>query len=193
MTCGIYKITNIINNKVYIGSSIHIEVRWKEHIKRLEMCQHINKHLQSSWDLYKKRNFNFEIIEKCEEFQLLNREQFWIDVLHPEYNILKFAGSSRNLIVNEETRKKIGEKSRGRKHTEETKKKISQKLSIIRKGNKYRLGSITSDETKQKISRAMKGHKRGNFQTGLKRSEETKKKIGISLRKAWKIRKENKE
>ena len=64
MSCGIYKITNKINNKVYIGKSIYIERRWYEH--KTDM-NNINKqnHLYNAMRKYGKDNFLFEIIELC--------------------------------------------------------------------------------------------------------------------------------
>jgi group I intron endonuclease len=58
---GIYKITNKINGKVYIGQSINIERRWKEHIsdKRKNSLIHL------AIEKYGEKNFNFEIIEEC--------------------------------------------------------------------------------------------------------------------------------
>ena len=77
--CGIYKIKNIKNNKIYIGSSIDIQRRWKEHISDLQHNKHPNTHLQNSWNKYGKENFIFEILEKCDSDCLLEKEQYYID------------------------------------------------------------------------------------------------------------------
>lgn len=73
---GIYKITNLINNKVYIGQSINIASRWRRHrtdanIKDTPLYQDIRK--------YGLNNFSFEVIEECTKEQLDERERFWID------------------------------------------------------------------------------------------------------------------
>lgn len=60
---GIYKITNLINNKVYIGSSISIMNRFSTHKRLLIKNIHFNKHLQSSFNKYGISNFKFEILE----------------------------------------------------------------------------------------------------------------------------------
>ncbi len=65
--CGIYKITNIKNNKSYIGSSVNCLHRIYSHKSHLRSGVHYNKHLQRSYDKYGEKNFIFEIIEKCEE------------------------------------------------------------------------------------------------------------------------------
>ena len=61
-TIGIYKITNIKNNKVYIGESFDIERRWKIHIDNLNNNNHHSNKLQNDWNTYGKDNFKFEII-----------------------------------------------------------------------------------------------------------------------------------
>lgn len=93
--CGIYKITCIINNKCYVGSSINIRNRWSEHKSKLKKNKHHSIFLQRSWNKYKERNFIFEIVEECEKTKeiILEREQFYIDSLSPSFNILKIAGS----------------------------------------------------------------------------------------------------
>lgn len=70
---GIYKITNKLNNKCYIGQSIHIERRWAEHCFPSKTSQ-ISLAIQK----YGKDNFNFEILEECTLEQLDEKEQFWI-------------------------------------------------------------------------------------------------------------------
>lgn len=75
--CGVYSITNIVNNKIYIGSSIDIYRRWGEHKNRLEANAHHSSHLQKSWNKYGKENFKFEIIEKCSKEKLIEIEQKW--------------------------------------------------------------------------------------------------------------------
>lgn len=61
---GVYKIENIKNGKVYIGSSTtNIFRRWSEHKKLLNGNKHHSKHLQSSYNIYGSKNFKFEILE----------------------------------------------------------------------------------------------------------------------------------
>jgi len=73
---GIYKITNKINNKVYIGQSNNVEGRIAGHVKYLTLNKHKNKHLQSAVNQYGIINFNFEIIEECIEEMLNERENY---------------------------------------------------------------------------------------------------------------------
>lgn len=78
--CGIYKIENITNGKVYIGSSQNIFRRWKEHKRDLNGNKHHSYHLQAAWNKYKENNFIFSIIEQCNQDVLLDREQHYIDL-----------------------------------------------------------------------------------------------------------------
>jgi group I intron endonuclease len=64
--CGVYKITNMINGKIYIGSSNNIYNRWSQHKASLNAKTHNNIHLQNAWNLYGSQNFKFEIIENCD-------------------------------------------------------------------------------------------------------------------------------
>ena len=73
MSCGIYKIENLINHKIYIGQSINIEERFKRH-KYLKDELAIHRAIQK----YGVDNFSFEIIELCELIELDTKEQFWI-------------------------------------------------------------------------------------------------------------------
>ena len=61
---GIYCIMNVKNGKRYIGSSINIPVRWREHKRTLNLGTHVNKYLQHAWDKYGNQNFVFYIVEE---------------------------------------------------------------------------------------------------------------------------------
>lgn len=78
--CGIYKIENLINNKCYIGQSVNIKRRWKDH---KEASKNI-KNKNYDYPLYKAirkyglENFSFGILEKCSENLLNEKEKYWI-------------------------------------------------------------------------------------------------------------------
>ena len=85
---GIYKITNLINGHFYIGQSTQIEGRWSDH-----KIAGLNKNSPSyEYPLYRAfrkyglENFSFEIIEECSNDQLNEKENYWINLLNPEYN-----------------------------------------------------------------------------------------------------------
>ena len=86
MTTGIYKIENLLNGKVYIGQSVHIERRWQQH------CQpSADSAIAKAIQKYGKENFSFQIIDECDEALLNMKEAFYIkkfDSLVPNgYNI----------------------------------------------------------------------------------------------------------
>lgn len=77
---GIYKITNIINNKCYIGKSLNIEDRLRRHKSALLKNTHKNKYLQNEYNKYSVNNFTFEIIEfDIDKNHLNDREIYWIN------------------------------------------------------------------------------------------------------------------
>jgi GIY-YIG catalytic domain len=93
---GIYKITNLSNQKFYIGQSRDIHTRWKAHtmslrdgcnesVMRMAFAKYGLREQVSKSGIY--GNFNFEIIELCAEEELVEREHFHIKNLQPKYNV----------------------------------------------------------------------------------------------------------
>lgn len=82
---GIYKIVNLINNKVYIGQSKNISRRWGDHRRRYktEDCS-----IYRAIRKYGIENFSFEVIEECDIEQLNEREIYWIQY-YDSHNPLK--------------------------------------------------------------------------------------------------------
>ena len=78
---GIYKITNILNDKVYIGQSVNIADRWKTHIKYgLGIDTPSTNKLYTAMQNDGVWNFTFQLLEKCTKDQLNKREQYWINL-----------------------------------------------------------------------------------------------------------------
>ena len=77
---GIYKITNTLNGKSYIGQSINLEHRLQEH-KKCEGKSYIHNAIKK----YGLNNFSFEIIEECQVSQLDEREIYWINFYDSYY------------------------------------------------------------------------------------------------------------
>ncbi len=75
---GIYKITNTLNNKVYIGQSKNVYERRTEHFVALRRNRHPNKEMQRDWNK-DNRGFRFDIIELTSLNKLNEREKYWID------------------------------------------------------------------------------------------------------------------
>ncbi|MFA6213448.1 MAG: GIY-YIG nuclease family protein [Candidatus Obscuribacterales bacterium] len=142
---GVYEIRNVINGKRYIGSSIDIKKRKREHLCLLRNKKHHSPHLQNSFCKYGKENFIFCVLEECPVSILIQREQHYIDTLHPEYNIAPYA---KNKL--------------GTKRTQESKDRMS-KIMLGKKnglGNKSRTGQKRSVEERAKTSLALKGKKK---------------------------------
>lgn len=94
---GVYKITNSINNEFYIGSSKSVNRRWYQHrYLHLKVSLNVRSHLYAAMRKYGLDQFAFEVLEECEPLRqvLLEREQYYLDVMRPSYNFLLIAGSS---------------------------------------------------------------------------------------------------
>ena len=74
----IYGIKNLINNKIYIGKSINVNIRKKQHENAFNRKDGVNTHLQHSIDKYGIVNFEFLIIEEVSLDTIDEREQYWI-------------------------------------------------------------------------------------------------------------------
>lgn len=154
---GIYSITNIINGKKYIGQSVDVKSRIRNHKWALRHNRHENDHLQKSFNKYGEDGFIFNIICECEETQLDALERFYIalyDCINPNYGYNSETGGNLNKHLSDESRSKMskmrsGENSGmwGKKHTEETKAIMREKA----------LGRQMSDEAKEKSSASHKG------------------------------------
>jgi group I intron endonuclease len=101
------------------------------------ICRALLKHGYSS--------FGLSILEYCSVENLIQREQYYIDTLVPEYNICKTAGSTLGKTHSEKTRAKLSESAKGKNHSEKTLCKISVSIRAARLGTKHK------DETRLKI------------------------------------------
>ena len=144
--CGIYKITNKINNKVYIGASKNIKYRWTKH--KFDYKNKKVKKLLLHEDMYKYgiENFEFEIICECKKEELYDLEIKYIE----KYNTYIYSENSNGYNRTKGGKGGYGNKnSLGTQHTEETKKKISE----VNKGHKVNRKSIEqlADEHSKKV------------------------------------------
>tara|TARA_R110002074_G_scaffold1885_6_gene11158 strand:- start:4762 stop:5262 length:501 start_codon:yes stop_codon:yes gene_type:complete len=104
---GIYKITNTANNKIYVGSSSKcLQMRRAIHFATLNSNTHSNAHLQNSVNQYGLDKFIFEVIFICKPEECVKAEQYFIDQLKPDYNILQTAYSSLGYKHSEASKRK---------------------------------------------------------------------------------------
>lgn len=75
---GIYKLTNLIDGKVYVGQARDIGERWSEHIKKGIGIDTNNQILYLAMRKVGPENFSFEILEECPKDVLNDKEKFWI-------------------------------------------------------------------------------------------------------------------
>lgn len=88
MSCGIYKITNRLSGKSYIGQAIDIEARWSKEKGRAfsPNSSEYNKTLSRAFRKYGIENFSFEILEECDAGDLNDREIYYISLYDTYFN-----------------------------------------------------------------------------------------------------------
>lgn len=101
---GIYRWVNNINGKTYVGSSINLKQRFLAYFNYsyLSLFQN-NSLIYKSLLKYGHSNFSLEILEYCDKDILITREQYYLNTLKPEYNVLKIARSSLGFKHSTET------------------------------------------------------------------------------------------
>lgn len=124
---GIYQIQSLIKpERIYIGSAVNIQRRWKEHLYRLKKQNHDNSKLQNHFNKYGKEDLVFSIIIGCNKEDLICTEQFYLDSIKHWFNINLEATSSSGVKRSEAFCKKVGDNTRGRKYSDEVKKAESE-------------------------------------------------------------------
>lgn len=182
---GIYKITLIADNRIYIGSSADIKLRWQYH--RNSSTQLIGKMIKK----HGKSAFLFEIIEEVEpqREKLVEREQHYLDTLQPfpwngnGFNLSPTAYSILGITRSTETKQRMRDswhQNRGPEYY----KQLSERVS----GSK---NPACRPEVRAKISKAMTGKKKSLEEreqmsisrTGRKYTEEAKQNMRIAQQK----------
>lgn len=193
MACGIYRIYHKATGKSYVGQSIDITGRLWNHFHMLNNGSHHCTYLQHAFSLYGAEAFERQILETCEQSELTEREQFWMDTaryMYGVYNLAPAAGSSAGVKRTKETRHRMSEARKGcqtKPATEEHRRKLSNALT----------GRTLSEETRRKISEARKGRKcsdehRQRISESLKGntlSEEHKQNVSEGVARNWAKRK----
>lgn len=112
----IYKIVNVLEpTSIYIGSAKNLKSRIYHHINSLKNNDHHSYLLQRAVNKHGLNNFNVHIIDFVKEKDLKVKEQWWLDILEPFYNIAKIADRPESSTDTLETRLKISQTQRGKK------------------------------------------------------------------------------
>jgi group I intron endonuclease len=186
----IYKTTNLINGKTYVGQCINSVNKTRSYLGS-------GTALKSAFKKYGKENFKKEIlIENVRTLNLLNSwEIHFIKVLKPNYNISpggrtlteetkrKISKANRGKKVSEETRRKMSEAKKGVKKSEEHKRNISKTQTGVYKDVTYeeRYGTERAKEIKKKLSNSNRGKTYEEIH-GIERAKEIKTKMSKSRR-----------
>jgi group I intron endonuclease len=165
----IYRITNMANDKFYIGSAESFERRRWQHVYALKRGEHKNPHLQAAWNKYGEEMFVFEVLET-----VANSEA----VFDAENRYLhQFVGRSDCYNINIDAHKP----RLGKTHTPETKAKIRANRIAPTGEAHYRYGKTVAPEVRSKISATQAG--RPNPRKGLKMSEQGRANVAAAVKR----------
>lgn len=159
---GIYVIRCSASGNCYVGSTSNFAHRWNVHRSTLRNGKHHSVVLQRAWLKYGEGSFSARIIEVCEPTQetLIEREQFWLDLIKPTYNCSMTARVSLGAVFSEERRANMrrAHASNGPKADQWRENIRAAKIGRIRGPNSVRRKPV-SDETRAKMSAAKMGKK----------------------------------
>ena len=174
MKSGIYQIRNTVNGKLYIGSSHDIKFRWKQHKSSLRRNKHHSLILQRAWNKYGEDCFEFEVIKDVEIESLIESEQFYFDMLNPDYNVSKKAG---RVTHDEAFKQRLAERNRTTKKGRKMPEGWAEAHSLLMKGKPT---FNWTDEMKKKLSDLHKGK---NFRPGIRIcTAETRNKLSVAAK-----------
>jgi group I intron endonuclease len=204
MTACIYKATNQVNGKSYVGKAVDFIVRRKCHRLSAENGSRCAFHCairKYGWE-----SFAWEILVEDERPYVINRlEKFYIKTLETKlpngYNMTDGGEGVCGLSLTKESRAKIRTTLTGRKHTQKTLDKMKKQRAdpvfrAIQSANQQ--GKKHTEETRAKMRESHKGKKRSPESVaksnaahkGSKATEETRAKMRESHRKWWEKRRE---
>jgi len=163
---GVDQIKNTLNGYSYVGSAANLRKRCLQHVWELNKQKHSNPYLQKVWNKYGTSVFEFYVLEELTDRDLLlTREQFFLDILIPEYNVCPTAGSSKGRVPTTEHREKLRQANKGKPHS-------AERIANIRKG---RNKAWAERPELREIAR--------RNQTGKKDSEATRLKKSLALKR----------
>lgn len=162
---GIYRWNNLVTGKSYVGSAISLSNRFTIYYSLGALKSKINKGSSAIYSAllkYGYSNFSLDILEYCESNVLISREQHFIDLFKPEYNILKIAGSKLGFKHPETTKaqmrinnKGVNNPFFGKRHTLDSRIKIGESLKSSVTINI--MPKMITPETRLKLSTRTRG------------------------------------
>jgi len=159
---GIYRWINNLNGKTYVGSSNNLSVRFYSYYSLRSLAKS-NRPMERALLKYGFSKFSLEILEYCNLDNLLEREQYYLDILKPDYNIVEIAGSTLGYKHTEESLKKmrdfiLSDEVMAKKRLATKNATSSRRISIIIKNIKTEelreYKSITCASRALKVSKA---------------------------------------
>ncbi len=176
----IYLIRNKVNSKIYVGQSKDPARRWRCHL-RASTSRKNRTPLYTAMRAYGTSSFEFEVLEKCLDDSVDDRERYWIQfykLCDRAYGYNLESGGCGGKTLSPETRRRMSVSRKGlqnmlgRTHSPATK----HTMSISRRGVAV---TKMTEEIKQKISSRLSGSRHPNF--GKEMSHETRAKISSAL------------
>jgi group I intron endonuclease len=177
---GIYLIKNTMNGRFYIGSAIDLNKRIKEHDRQLKEGEHHSYKLQKDFNVHTLGGFEVLVLEYVSADRLIEREQYYMDSMHPYYNVAPVAGSSKGVVRSQEYRDKISRSLRGHKQSAET---VEKKASACRGDKHWTARKSFSKETRMLKSLQMKG--RRWISKGNESKQVEQKRLEVWLQCGW--------
>ena len=175
----VYKITNTLNGKVYIGQTVDYRKRKVGHFSYLRRNAHRNRYLQKSFNKYGESSFKMEIIKECAVDELDKLEIYYMRKYNsidktlgynmviggntnksfPDYIRQKMSRSQKGRIISEEHRKRIGKWHKGKTISP----KDIEKANKTKKDNQIQCGEtnpnavLTNDDVEKLIKDMLNG------------------------------------
>lgn len=146
---GVYVIKCRPTTLIYVGSSINIRERWKQHVSSLNKGTHENIYLQSDWNKYGKECFEFSVLELCDKKSMTKCEQHYIDLFkcferNKGYNICSVAYTAP---MTKESRKRQSES-------------LKRNTEFIKKSREFMKNLHANSESHKKIIESVKNSKK---------------------------------
>lgn len=175
---GIYQIQSKIHpEKIYIGSAVDIQERWRIHLRGLRNNKHHSKKLQRHFNKYGEQDLQLSLVLECDKEVLINAEQAFINHYDPYFNICRVAGSQLGIKRSDEFKRKCSKYHSGKTLSEEHKEHIRESCIGI---NNWTKGISRSNNVRTQIAIGMLG-KQNTLGKHWNLSEEAKQ----NMRKGW--------